>query len=311
MSNPIQPPSFAADQHVQTLDSPQEGQDRTSDEIDIFELWQVLWRQKWLIIFFSILGAASSVLTVMSSPPIYRAEVLMTVAEEQKSVGGGLLAQYGGLASMMGISSTGSTNNSKGTALAILHSRSFSEAFVTDEKISPGAFYKKWDILNQIWKDTDTSNINIKDMANDFRSIFRTADDKKTGMITLTVEWRDREQAAQWANLLVDKINRYMMERTILEATKAVEFLKNEWTKNSAVELQQAVAGLLESQIKMIMLSKMRSDYVFTVIDPAIAPTAHFQPRKRMIFLVGTFAGIFLGIIMAMLRNMVQSKRFK
>ncbi|MBF0139596.1 MAG: hypothetical protein HQL74_04860 [Magnetococcales bacterium] len=317
MSNPIQPPSFAADQHVQSLDSPREGQDRTSDEIDLFELWQVLWRQKWLIMLFSILGAGIGVLVALSSPPMYRAEVIMeAVAEDQKGSGGaaGLLAQYGGLASLAG-TSIGGASSSKGTALAILQSRSFLETFINDEKIIPILFSKKWDLASQSWQeDTTPKKVTLWDAVNYFKDgIFKVNDDKKTSMITLSIEWRDREQAAQWANQLVEKINRHMLERTIQEASKGIDYLKDEWSKNGAVELQQAIAGLMESQIKKIMLSKVRPDYAFTIIDPAVAPPLgnHFKPRKSMMVQIGAFAGIAFGILTALFRNAIRSRKKK
>lgn len=317
MSNPIQPPSFTTDQHTQALTPPQQEQARTDDEIDLFELWHMLWRQKWLIIFCSILGAAASVLLALSSPPIYRAEVVMEgVADDQKGSGGaaGLLAQYGGLASLAGIS-IGGASSSKGTALAILQSRSFIETFINEEKIFPILYSKKWDIASQSWQeDTSPKKETLWDAVNSFRDgIFKVAEDKKTNMITLSIEWRDREQSALWANLLVEKINRHMMERTIQEATKGVDYLKSEWTKNNAVELQQAIAGLMESQIKKIMLSKVRSDYAFTIIDPAVTPPLdkHIKPKRTAMVLVGTSAGTFLGILAALIRNALRTRKEK
>ncbi|MBF0423396.1 MAG: hypothetical protein HQL73_10430, partial [Magnetococcales bacterium] len=206
------------------------------DALNFLDFWRILFNSKWLILFFAMLGGVGGVYMAMSTPPIYRTQVLMEpVAEDHKS-SGGLLAQYGGLAALAGID-LGGSNSSKGTALAILSSYKFIEGFLKEENLIPILYAKRWDLASQSWKDTDpNSKHTLWDAVHYFKGILKVTEDKKTNMIVLAIEWRDREQATQWANLLVERINHYMMERTINEATKGVEYLKNEWTKNDVVE---------------------------------------------------------------------------
>ena len=47
------------------------------DEIDLRELFGVIWRGKWLIILVTIIAAGFSVAFALSMPNIYRSEALL------------------------------------------------------------------------------------------------------------------------------------------------------------------------------------------------------------------------------------------
>ena len=56
-------------------------------------------------------------------------------------------------------------------------------------------------------------------------------------------------QVSRWANLLVKRINRHLRELAIQDAKKSMEYLNTELTKTHIVELQQAIANLLEARV--------------------------------------------------------------
>ena len=78
--------------------------DQYDDEIDLRELFVVLWAGKIKIIAITVVFVVASVIYALSVPNQYEATVLLAPA---KSGGGGLsgaLGQMGGLASLAGIS---------------------------------------------------------------------------------------------------------------------------------------------------------------------------------------------------------------
>ncbi len=74
--------------------------------------------------------------------------------------------------------------------------------------------------------------------------------DKKTGLVTLAIEWQDPQQAAVWANELVSRINHHEKQLAIKEAEKSIAYLKEQLAKTSVVEMQQAIYQLMEAQTK-------------------------------------------------------------
>ena len=47
------------------------------DTIDLYELWNTLWKKKWLIIAVTVIAALGSVVYALNAPQIYKAEALL------------------------------------------------------------------------------------------------------------------------------------------------------------------------------------------------------------------------------------------
>ena len=88
------------------------------DEIDLKELFMLLWGGKWLISAVTGLAAAISVAVALSLPNIYTASALLAPAESSGGGLSGLMKQYGGLASLAGVSLPGGEEGSPGHSSA-------------------------------------------------------------------------------------------------------------------------------------------------------------------------------------------------
>ena len=53
------------------------------DEIDLRELFAVIWQGKWLIIAITALFAVASVVYAINQPNIYKSEALLAPAEQE------------------------------------------------------------------------------------------------------------------------------------------------------------------------------------------------------------------------------------
>ena len=137
------------------------------------------------------------------------------------------------------------------------------------------------------------------------RNVRKVIEDPKTGMVSVRIEWKDRLQAADWANALVDSVNQAMRERTIAEAQESIQYLKDEAQRTSIVELEQAIYQLVQEQVSTIMLAHVRDEYAFQVIDPAVPAEAgdYAGPNKLAIAALGLFGGIMAGIFLVLLRE--------
>lgn len=229
------------------------------------------------------------------------------VTEEKGSNLSNLAGQFGGLAALAGVN-LGGGGGTKDESIAFLKSRALTEKFIKDENLLPVLFSENWDSENKKWnveKPEDTPT--MWDAYKIFnKSIRKVSEDRKTGLVTLAIEWKDPKLAADWAGKLVERVNKHMRERAVQESEKNLKYLKNALSRTSSVEVQEAIYGIIESQIKTIMLSKSREEYSFKVIDPPVVPEDRIKPKRRQIVMLGFIIGIFLGVFIAFGRNYIK-----
>jgi uncharacterized protein involved in exopolysaccharide biosynthesis len=265
-----------------------------SEDTDLRKLLDGLLAHRWLVLACVLVSTAAFVTLAMVMTPVYRAAtVLIPASDERNSLAGSLnstLGQLGGLASLAGVS-LGSADAATEEALAVLRSRQFTERFINDLNLMP-----------QLYSPKDFEKASPPTPARAFRKFkkIRTiTQDKKTGLVMLQVDWKDREAAAMWANELAARLNAEMRNRAIAQAEASVAFLEKELARTSAVETRQAINRLIESQIKQRMLANVSQEYAFRVVDRAMAPDPDdpLKPQKLVLFLLGPLVGLVAGIV--------------
>ena len=284
------------------------------DEIDLFALWETLVEGKWLVLGCALLCFALATALAFIMTPKYEARVVASFAEEGKSGGGmgGLAAQYGGLAEMAGISL--GSGGSKEASLAFLNSRAFIEQFIEEEKLLPILYEGKWDAEKKQWKVAEDKIPTMWKAYKLFsKAILSTSLDKKTRLLTLTITWKNREQAVHWANELVRRANETLRQKTITETQSSLDFLQKELEKTSIVEVQNTIYRVMETQVKSMMMANTQEQFAFKVIDPAIVvdEDAFVKPKRPLMMALGLFGGLFLGILTVFLRKAIQNHRAK
>src|SRR5690606_340189 len=107
------------------------------DKIDLREVLSALWRQKWTILLFTVVSAMVSVVVALRRPNIDQADdVLAPTATEERSGGqANIASQFGGMASIAGISLGGNAIDKTTLALEILQSRAFLTDFIRRNNI--------------------------------------------------------------------------------------------------------------------------------------------------------------------------------
>lgn len=280
------------------------------DEISLLDLWRVLASYKWLILGITLLATLIAVAVAFYLPPVYRAEVtLAPVTPEEGGRLSSIAGELGGIASLAGIN-LGSGSGNTEQAIATLKARSFLVPYIEERNLMPVLFADKWNKADKSWMSTSSGRIPTKETAYEaMKDILTINADKKRGLVTVTVDWKDPHQAAQWANELVARLNRHEKQLAIKETEQSIDFLKNELTKTSVLDLQQAIYRLLEAQTKKVMLANARDQYAFKVIDPAVAPEKKFKPNKKLIVGLGFFTGLIGSVLLAFLLSAMRKRQ--
>ncbi|BCV60607.1 Wzz/FepE/Etk N-terminal domain-containing protein [Shewanella algae] len=294
------------------------------DEIDLRELFTVIWQGKWLLTTVTLIFAVTSVVIALMLPNIYKSEALLAPAEEQGAGGlAGLASQFGGLASMAGINLDSSSAADKTQlAIEIMKSRKFIGDFIERHQILPELMaVDKWNMAdntisfdpniyhekNNIWvRKVDPPfkpKPSLQEAHNEFTEILNVSKDKETGIVKISIEHKSPFIAKQWVDWLVTDINRTMKDRDVSEATRSTEFLNKQIELTNVADIRTILYKLVEEQAKTIMFAEVRDEYVFKTIDPAFIPEEKVKPRRAIICILGTFLGCALSVIFLMISH--------
>ncbi|TMP05570.1 LPS O-antigen length regulator [Pseudoalteromonas sp. S3178] len=299
----------------------------SDDEVNLTELFQILWKGKWLIILITGMVSIASVFYALNQPNIYKSEVLLTAAEQEQSGGLSALAgQFGGIASLAGVNlgSSGTVNKTQ-LALEVLKSRQFTSNFIQKHNILPDLMANKsWDPVNNIIKyDPEIYNKkedlwlrkvqaplkakpSMQEAYKQFSNLLSTDMNKESGMITISIEHMSPVIAQRWVNWLVEDINAVMKSRDVQEANKSSEFLTRQLGQTKVADIRSVLYKLIEEQTKTIMFASVRDEYVFKTIDPALVPEQKFKPKRALICILGFLFGGVLGVAIVLVRHFLK-----
>ena len=292
------------------------------DQVDLGALFLIVWRGKITVAIAVVVCGLLSIIYSYSQPMIYRAEVLLVPALEEKQNGLSALAnQYGGLASLAGVN-LGAGGASVEQTLAILKSRSFTQNFIAkhDLLVPLFAFKKKWILSSKYILDDEryneksrTWNVNKSSGESKkptrwqafraFSRIISVGKLDKNGLLRIGIEWINPVEAKQWVDWLIEDLNEKIKNDEVQDAEKSILYLTDNLHKTSVVELHEIFYSLIENQTKTIMLAKIRDEYALKTIDPAVVPDSRIKPNRRLLAIMGLLVGGIVGLAIVLVRN--------
>lgn len=265
------------------------------------------WRGRWLILAFIVGFGILSVVLALTATEWYEAEVVMTPAGTKNTQGlanalGSLGGGLGALAGLAGIS-LGGQNTAE--PIGVLKSREFAREFIEEQGLLHVLLADKWDAKAGRWKQTNPKKQpDIRDAVRYFdKRVLIVREDKKTGLVSVEIEWKSADAAAAWANRIVDRLNDQMRERALREAQANVDYLRNELAQTNVVPVQQAISKLLESEMQKVMVARGNKEFAFRVVDPAAVPKWRSWPKRTMVVALGILAGGIAGLIAVFARQ--------
>jgi uncharacterized protein involved in exopolysaccharide biosynthesis len=265
------------------------------DEIDLLALVRTLLQAWKTIVGITIVCVGLAVTYALHAPEVFKAEILIAPASEGKSGVSSALSQFGGLAEMVGISIPRDSYAEQ--VVASLQSRKFLRQYIDGKNLLPILFEDIWDAENQSWLVQTQEDEPTEQKAVDaFKNILSVDAGKKSGLIKLSISWKDPAVAADWANDLVKQFNEQLREKAIADSHKCIGYLEQELAKTTLQDMRAVLYNLLESEKQRAMLANVNEDFAFEVIDPAVAPETREKPKRQLIVALGGVCGIFLGI---------------
>jgi uncharacterized protein involved in exopolysaccharide biosynthesis len=293
--------------------------DQYDDEIDLRELFMVLWAGKIKIVAITAVFAVASVIYALSVPNQYKATALLAPAQ---SSGGGLsgaLGQLGGLASLAGVSIGGGESSEAQIAQEIMKSWNFIEAFIADNDLAVELFaaegWRKgsnelkinddvYDSQNKQWLLENESGVvgppSSWNLFKTFSERLAVSEDKKSGLVSVSIEYYSPQIAKQWLDMYVSAVNAHMQQRQVDKVTNNINYLQAQIEKTSIAEMREVFYTIIEEQTKNKMVAEASPEYAFVAVSPSMVPEETSQPKRALICILGTLLGGMLSVLLVL-----------
>ena len=292
------------------------------DEIDLRELFAVLWAGKIKIIVITAVFAVASVIYALSVPNQYKATALLAPAQSDGGGLSGALGQLGGLASLAGVSLGGGESGEGQIAQEIMKSWSYIEGFIADNDLAVElAAVQGWSKgsnelqINDSVYDTENKQWLVENEAGvtgppsswslfqAFSGRLTVSEDKMSGLVSVSFEYYSPQVAKQWVDMYVESINRFMQQRQVDKVTRNINYLQEQIEKTSIAQMQEVFYTIIEEQTKNKMLAEASPEYAFVAVGPSMVPELKSQPKRALICILGALLGGMLSVLMVLIMH--------
>ena len=291
------------------------------DEIDLSELFHVLWDKIFYIGAITSVFSLISIIYALMLPNIYQSKATL-MAVEQGSGMSGMVGRMSGMASLAGISLDSKSSSKDQEAIARIKSfEFFSNNFLPNIKLENLMAIKKWNQASNTityhasdfnsdsgqWlrkAKPPRSNIPTSQEAyEEFMEIMSVNKDKKTLLVTLSVEHKSPFIAQQWVEIMINQIDQVMRDQDRQTATKSIEYLNSLAPTVNYEEIKKALSALQQEQMKRLMMVEANDNYIFKVLDSPIAPELKSKPKRSLVVIWGTILGMVLSALGVLVFN--------
>ena len=278
-------------------------------DLTLSDAGKAVWAGRKVII---IVTAATSILALGAAfvmRPGYRAEAVVIAVSstgDTKSLLSGLGGQLGSLAATAGISLPKGADSSE--SMGVINSWNLVSQYISRENLLPVIYAKRWDATRKAWIPSFFGKIPTVWFGTKYfiKNIRTITDDKKTGLVTVSVDWRDPELAARWADDLVTLANDDLRNRAIEESERNLAYLDEQLAKTNVVEVRTSIYQLMEGEIKKVMMARGNREFAFRVVDPAVAPQEKVSPRPVLMTAVGALVGLLISSLFMVRREYIR-----
>jgi uncharacterized protein involved in exopolysaccharide biosynthesis len=305
---------------------------QNKDEIDLLEVFLKIWKYKRFIIIFTVVVAVGSIVYSLVKDPMYESEVSLykKTAEGQSS------SRLQSIASQFGMGGALPTSGTQFSIEDLIQSRRINKKIIykkwDNEKFQDSVnLIKYWEIEGETPKEKFTSAYKSLKEKIEFNR------NEESGLVTITITMPEAHLAADIGNYLTRLIENYVQNeqktstrQNLQYIEKRLETVRKElrqaeeeirrfeesnrgWEQSPQlsmehnrlqrqVSVKQQVYLTLQQEREMAEIELVKETPVINVLDEAVPPEYPSKPKKKLIVIVGTFAGFFLSLLLVVLK---------
>lgn len=287
------------------------------DDLDLMTFLKFIWQKKLRLVGAVGFCVCVAVAYIIFAKPMYTASALLAPASGASGGISSLISQYGGLASLAGISlPNDQESDSVALALETLESRDFVKQFTRERKVLPllmgvkrfnaevdELIYdeRKYDTAKRVWvrkkKFPYEATPAVEEFHKEFKKRLRVSEDKKTGFVKLEFKHESPNVAEDIVTWLIEDLNETLRKQDIIEKKKSISFLQDQIERTPYAELRSGFFEMIEAQTEVLLLTEVRDEYVFKTIDSPMAKLKPTDPNKAIVLILGAFVGAILSLV--------------
>jgi uncharacterized protein involved in exopolysaccharide biosynthesis len=301
--------------------------DDKEDEINLLDLWNVLWQGKWLIaLVVSVSILAAGFLAFFYLPVTYKSDAVLLETMQDRSGIAGLSGLIGNLPIPIDLSGSNQTS-----ILSFLESRTLKERLISKYNLLPLLYMDIWDPNSGKWlveKPEDTPSLVRAIQGKKLDDIFQVSNDKTTGLTT--IDWVDESPVfcKEMLDRVIAELNFFLDNEYISSARREREFVEQRltlatkdleyWERQVPTEqttlakitrerlAAQTVYTELRKQLELARISEAKENISFKVLDAPFVPEYPFGPKKKLIMALSVVGSFFFAVFLVFFLQFVK-----
>tara|TARA_B100000780_G_C21073733_1_gene432160 strand:- start:71 stop:994 length:924 start_codon:yes stop_codon:yes gene_type:complete len=285
-----------------------------ADEINIKDLFSIIWNKKIFIGGITLFVAILSILYSLSLPNVYTSQSLLAPSSQEDSLSS-KLGSLSSIASFGGFSMQSDSGSKSQEAIERIKSfEFFSTHFLPNIKLENIMATKGWDYedkiliynkdkFNQITNEWVRSMPSAQKAFKVYKAIMSVSVDKKTSFIKISIDHHSPVIAKKWIDIIIFQINESMRRYDAEASKKAISFLNETAGSTNVQSLREAITKLLENQMQILMLTTSNEYYVMKIIDSSIVPEEKSKPSRALICILATLLGGMISVIFVLIQH--------
>ena len=294
-----------------------------TDEIDLGELSLMLWRGKYVILFFAVLAIIISSIYIRISERKYSIEAVFKPVIE--AGGGSNLSGFSGLASFAGISLPTSNSSDFTTYQKLIFSEEVAERVFTNRELVLKIFQDEWNTeigsfvapeigrigeLKKLFKWVLTGigrgryiSPNPKRLSMLMAAKLNITVDNGTGFISILTETSRPDVMLDLISQATQETDNLLKERFFATAEDTLEFYYQKLLTSRSPEHREALAKLISAEDQKLMLASKSSNFVAEPLTTASVSLYPTSPKSSLVLVLGFVLGVFLGAVIVFIRH--------
>lgn len=255
------------------------------DEISLFELWQVIWKRKIIILSLTAIIVTVTTIVSFAMKNVYRAEATITTVK-MISTNNGIFAQLNHRPTLSFPDPVTMQD-----LYNVINSNMIRKKVFYSHNLIPVLFGTK---RKSSQKDID----GLKMLAHGLK----IKNNKKDETITVSFDWSDAKIAVQIVEYILQELSNEFTSTAKELSNERKTALEKQYAQTEDPHLRNQILYLIDEQDLISRMAEVKENFAFKIIDPPRSLPEKVKPKRvQMIalsFVVSLFTGIFLAFFL-------------